>query len=101
MLPHVMAFNLIGNPTKFAQITGAMGEEVEGLSGMEAGPLALEAVKELLSQLKIPICLRDYGIPQKDNLDWPDGAMNLSHLFVPNPRNVTPEDVEEIYLMAW
>jgi len=28
MLPHVMAFNLIGNPTKFAQIAGAMGEEV-------------------------------------------------------------------------
>jgi alcohol dehydrogenase len=73
MLPHIMAFNLIGNPTKFTQIAGAMGEEVEGLSGMEAGPLALEAVKELLSQLKIPICLRDYGIPQKNNLDWPRG----------------------------
>jgi alcohol dehydrogenase class IV len=101
MLPHVMAFNLIGNPTKFAQIAGAMGEDVEGLSDMEAAPLVLEAVTELLNQLKIPIRLRDYGIPQKDIPRLVDGAMNFSHLFVPNPRNATREDVEEIYRMAW
>ena len=101
MLSHVMAFNLIGNPTKFAQIAEAMGEEVEGLSPMEAAPLAVEAVKELLNQLKIPIQLRDYGIPEKDIPKLVEGGMKVSRLFVPNPRNLTQEDVDEVYRMAW
>ncbi|MFB0505771.1 MAG: iron-containing alcohol dehydrogenase [Thermodesulfobacteriota bacterium] len=101
MLPHVMTFNLIGNPTKFAWIAEAMGEAVEGLSPMEAGALAVEAVKELLNQLKISIRLRDYDIPQKDIPKLVEGAMKVSRLFVPNPRNLTHEDVEEIFRMAW
>jgi len=101
MLPHVMTFNLIGNPTKFAWIAEAMGEAVEGLSPMEAGSLAVEAVKELLNQLKISIRLRDYDIPQKDIPKLVEGAMKVSRLFVPNPRNLTHEDVEEIFRMAW
>jgi len=101
MLPHIMAFNLIGNPAKFAQIAEAMGEEVEGLSDMEAATLAVDAVKELLDQLKIPIQLRDYDIPQKDIPRLVEGAMKVSRLFVFNPRDLTQEDVEEIYRMAW
>jgi alcohol dehydrogenase class IV len=101
MLPHIMAYNLIGNPTKFASIAEAMGEEVEGLSPMEAGALAVEAVKELLNQLKISIRLRDYDIPQKDILKLVKGSMKISRLFVPNPRNLTQEDVEEIFRTAW
>jgi len=101
MLPHVMSFNLIGNPTRFAEIAEAMGEEVEGLSPMEAAPLAVEAVKELLSHLKIPIQLRDYDISEKDIPKLVEGAMRASHLFMPNPRDLTKEDVEQIYRMAW
>jgi alcohol dehydrogenase class IV len=101
MLPHIMAFNLIGNATKFALIAEALGEEVEGLSPMEAAGLAVEAVKELLSQLKISIRLRDYDIPEKDISKLVEGAMKVSRLFVPNPRNLTKEDVEEIYRIAW
>jgi len=101
MLPHTMSFNLIGSPAKFAMIAEAMGEEVEGLSPMEAAALAVEAVKELLDQIKIPIRLRDYGIPQKDIPTLVNGAMKVSRLFVLNPRNVTREDVEEIYRKAW
>jgi len=101
MLPHIMTYNLIGNPMKFALIAEAMGEEVEGLAPMEAGALAVEAVKELLNQLKISIRLRDYDIPQKDIPKLVEGAMKISRLFVPNPRNLTREDVEEIFRMAW
>jgi alcohol dehydrogenase class IV len=101
MLPHIMAFNLIGNPAKFAQIAEAMGEEVEGLSDMEAATFAVDAVKELLDQLKIPIQLRDYDIPQKDIPRLVEGAMKVSRLFAFNPRDLTQEDVEEIYRMAW
>jgi alcohol dehydrogenase class IV len=101
MLPHVMTYNLIGNPIKFALIAEAMGEELEALSPVEAGALAVEAVKELLNQLKISIRLRDYHIPQKDIPKLVERVMKVSRLFVPNPRNVTREDVEEIFRVAW
>jgi alcohol dehydrogenase class IV len=101
MLPHVMTYNLIGNPIKFALIAEAMGEELEALSPVEAGALAVEAVKELLNQLKIPVRLRDYHIPQKDIPKLIERVMKVSRLFVPNPRNVTREDVEEIFRVAW
>jgi alcohol dehydrogenase class IV len=101
MLPHIMSFNLIGNPAKFAQIAEAMGEEVEGLSDMEAATFAVDAVKELLDQLKISIQLRDYDIPQKDIPRLVEGAMKVSRLFAFNPRDLTQDDVEEIYRMAW
>ena len=87
---------LIGNPAKFALISEAMGEEVEGLPLMEAASLAVEAVKELLDQLKIPIRLRDYGISKKDIPKLGAGAMKASRHFVPNPRNLTKKDVGEI-----
>ena len=101
MFPHIMSFNLIGNPAKFAQIAEAMGEEVEGLSDMEAATFAVDAVKELLDQLKISIQLRDYDIPQKDIPRLVEGAMKVSRLFAFNPRDLTQDDVEEIYRMAW
>jgi alcohol dehydrogenase class IV len=101
MLPHVMTYNLIGNPIKFALIAEAMGEELEALSPVEAGALAVEAVKELLNQLKISIRLRDYHIPQKDIPKLVERVMKVSRLFVPNPRNVTREDVKEIFRVAW
>jgi alcohol dehydrogenase class IV len=101
VLPYVMTFNLIGNPAKFALIAEAMGEEVEGLPLMEAASLAVEAVKELLGHLNIPIRLRDYGISKKDIPTLVAGAMKVSRHFVPNPRNVTEKDVEEIYRIAW
>jgi alcohol dehydrogenase class IV len=78
-----------------------MGEEADGLSDMEAATMAVEAVKELLNQLKISIRLRDYDIPEKDIPKLVEGAMKVSRLFVPNPRDLTQEDVEEIYRMAW
>jgi alcohol dehydrogenase class IV len=101
VLPHVMTFNLIGNPAKFALIAEAMGEEVEELPLMEAASLAVEAIKELLGHLNIPIRLREYGISKNDIPTLVAGAMKVSRHFVPNPRNVTEKDVEEIYQMAW
>jgi alcohol dehydrogenase class IV len=68
---------------------------------MEAAALAVEAIKELLSQLKIPIRLRDYNISEKDIPKLVEGAMKVSRLFVLNPRDLTQEDVEEIYRMVW
>lgn len=41
LLPHVEEFNLIGNANRFRDIAKAMGENIDGLSTMEAARKAI------------------------------------------------------------
>jgi len=101
MLPHVMRYNLAGNPEKYAAIALFMGKDIEGLSDLEAALLAVEAVEELLTTLQIPFHLRDYGIRKEDLPKLVQGAMRFSRLFIPNPRDLKEEDVSSIYEGAY
>jgi alcohol dehydrogenase class IV len=101
MLPHVMRYNLVGNPEKYAAIALFMGKDIEGLSDLEAAPLAVEAVEELLTTLQIPFHLRDYGIRKEDLPKLVEGGMRFSRLFIPNPRDLNEEDVSSIYEGAY
>ena len=101
MLPHVMNFNKTGNLRKFAKIGEAMGENVEGLSVYEAADRSIEAVKNLLQAVQIPFRLSQYGISSDDLPKLVEGGMKQARLFVPNPRDLTPEDVRSIYESAF
>ena len=101
MLPHVMNFNKTGNLRKFAKIAEAMGENVEGLSMYEAADRSIEAVKNLLQAVQIPFRLSQYGISRDDLPKLVEGGMKQARLFVPNPRDLTPEDVRSIYESAF
>ena len=97
MLPHVMHYNLCGNPAKYAHIAELMGRDIEGYSLSEAAELAVDAVKEILDTIKVSYCLADYDIPIEDLPKLVDGGMKQARLFVPNPRDLTQEDVKLIY----
>ena len=101
MLPHIMKFNLSGNPEKYASIAALMGKRIEGLPAVKGALLAIEAVQELLEILQIPYRLRDYGISKKDFPKCVEGAMRFARLFVPNPRDLREEDVLSIYEAAY
>ena len=101
MLPYVMEYNLPGNFEKYANISELMGEMTEDLSDADAAFKAVEAVKGLLTNVEIPQSLRDYGIKKEDLPKLVEGGMNQARLFVPNPRNLTKEDVEKIFAMAF
>jgi alcohol dehydrogenase class IV len=101
MLPHVMEFNKTGNLGKFGRIAEAMGESVGGLSPYEAADRSVRAVKNLLASLRIPYRLSQYGIPREHLPKLIEGGMRQARLFVPNPRDVTPEDLESIYEKAF
>ena len=45
LLPHVCRYNMLANPEKFADIAVFMGENVEGLSTMEAAEKAIESFR--------------------------------------------------------
>lgn len=101
MLPHVMKFNIPGNPEKFARIAFLMGMDVEGLSPLGAAHAAVEAVEQLLDSLQVPYHLRDYGIPESDLPKLVAGGMKQTRLFVPNPRDLNEEDVKAIFREAY
>ncbi len=101
MLPHVMRYNLCGNPEQFGLIADLMGKDVEGLSAAEAAELSVEAVEELLSTVKIPYHLRDYGITEKDIPRLVEGGMKFARLFTLNPRDLTEQDVRSVYEEAY
>jgi alcohol dehydrogenase class IV len=101
MLPHVMDFNKTGNLAKFGRIAEAMGEKVTGLSVYEAAGKSVEAVKNLLGAVQIPFRLSQYGVPREDLPKLVEGGMKQARLFVPNPRDVTREDLRGIYERAF
>lgn len=101
MLPHVMRFNIPGNAEKFARIASLMGRDVEGLSPIEAAEMAVKAVEDLLDAVQVPYRLREYGIPQSDLPKLVAGGMKQTRLFVPNPRDLTEEDVRSIFQEAY
>lgn len=101
MLPHVMSFNMTGNLEKYADIAQAMGENVEGLSLYEAAGKSVDAVKKLLTAVNIPFDLSSYGIPEGDLTKLVEGGLKQSRLFAPNPRDLSEEDVKNIYKGAF
>lgn len=100
MLPHVMAYNMIGNLKKFGLIARTMGENIDRLSDHEAAEKAISAVKRLLEIVNISYKLSDYGVSSAQLPKLVNGAMKQARLFVPNPRDITHSDVERIYQNA-
>jgi alcohol dehydrogenase class IV len=100
MLPHVMAYNMIGNLNKFAQIAKTMGEKIDHLSEYEAAQKAIGAVKKLLQTMNISYKLSDYGASRDQIPKLVDGAMKQARLFVSNPRDLKEADVRKIYQNA-
>ena len=101
MLPHVMNFNLPGNPGKYARIAELLGQDTAGLSALEAAPLAVKAVMDLEDAINVSWLLQDYDIDPADIDLLVNGAMQQARLFVPNPRDLDEDDVRSIYREAF
>jgi alcohol dehydrogenase class IV len=98
--PHVIDYNRLANPQKYARIAAAMGEDVHGLSVMNAAKAAAHAVRRLLEDLDLPTRLKDVGVKRDDlpaiaeRAVW-DGATGG------NPRAVTQADFVKIAEKAY
>ena len=95
LLPYVMQYNLSVKAARYAQIAGAMGQDISKAgSEADAARMAVDAVREMLSQLQLPQHLRDVGIFQYDiiAIAGAAGGSSLSN----NPRPTTPASLQEI-----
>lgn len=94
----VMKFNCIANIEKFRNITEALGEPLDGLSGFHAALRAADAVERTLNLVGIPTRISTYDIPEESLPEMAEQAVNAgARLLVNNPRKVTVDDALEIY----
>jgi len=103
LLAVVTEFSLTGNPTKYAHIARAMGVDVSGLDDMEAARRGVEAVKELIKDIKVSP-LWELGV-EREKLEElaPKMAEDALASGSPanNPRPATKEEIIELYKLAY
>lgn len=99
LLPHVARFNMIACPERFVDIAIAMGENVEGLSTMEAADKCLEAIQRLSGDIDIPDGLAGLGVKEDDMPVLADNAMKDA-CSATNPRSATKEEIIQIFKNA-
>lgn len=95
LLPYVMEFNLIGNVSKFAKIAEALGENVTGLTELQAARKSVEAVKELSKDVGLPLGLGEVGVKEEALKDICEEAMKNVGIPI-NPRSPKLEDLVDI-----
>ncbi len=100
MLVPVMEFNMFGNLTKFAEMAQIFGDNTDGLDEREPAQAAVEAMRKLAADLKIPNHLSDFGVQEKDIPLLAEGVMKVTRLLANNPREVSRANAEEIYRSA-
>ncbi|MDH4321893.1 MAG: iron-containing alcohol dehydrogenase [Desulfobulbaceae bacterium] len=101
LLPYVTAYNIIGNPEKFATIAEVMGQNVDKMTLREAAEAAVEAIYNLNQDVGIPATLAELKIPAKKIPEMAKIALTVTRPVENNPRKPTLEDVIAIYESAF
>ena len=103
LLPVWAEYTYIANPKKFANIAVAMGENIDGLSTLDAAKKACEAMKRLCSDIEIPP-IRGLGIEKEA---FERSLSKMAHDAIEsgspsnNARSVNEEQIIELYKKAW
>jgi len=100
LLPYVMAYNLIGNPGRFAMLAEVMGAKVDGLPEREAAEAGVEFVYRMNQDLGIPASLAELKIPAKKIPEMARIALTVTRPVENNPRKPTLEEVIQVYETA-
>jgi alcohol dehydrogenase class IV len=102
LMLEVMAHNRTAVTSQYAAVASLMGVDVSDMNYEEASIQAIKATQALLTDLDVPIRLRDYGIKRSDIKRLAETGLKVgAHLVASNPRPVNPEDAIRIYEEAW
>lgn len=99
LLTRVMDFNKVACPERFADIAVALGENIDGLSHVEAADVAVEAVGALASDVGIPDTLSEVGVAPEGISVLAEDAMKSGNIQI-NPRHTTLKDIIALYEAA-
>lgn len=96
LLPHVMRYNMIANPQKFATIATALGENVEGLKPLAAAERSVPAVEKLLRDIGITQRLSDLGVTEESIPVLSEDAMKTG-MAPTSPRTIDAAGVATLF----
>ena len=100
LLPHVLRFNGKVCPDLYRNMGRAFGLEMDGTTDEEAVNKVADAVANLSKRLGIPQTLRELEIPEEMLPQLANQAINDA-CTPGNPREVTVEDIINIYKSAY
>lgn len=99
LLPYVMEYNLSYTAVKYAEVARLLNVKIDGLTTEQAAQWAVERVRELVTQVGVPLHLTQFGVTE-DSFDLiikeslPSGSLKA------NPRTLGAEDVRAILKAA-
>ena len=91
-LPHVLRFNHRAAPEKY--------EILAKIVGVDGGEMVAYAVEALISELKLPVRLRELGVSREELPSLARKAFE-DHCTPTNPRPLSVEACAELYERAW
>ena len=100
LLPHVLKFNGQVCPELFRNMGKAFGLNMENTTDEEAVEKVVNAVSELSEKIGIPKNLKELGIPEEMFKELANQAIK-DLCTSGNPREVTVEDIVNIYKEAY
>lgn len=100
LLPHVLKFNGEVCPELFRNMGKAFGLNMDNLNDASAVEKIVDAVKELSRKLRIPQTLREIGI-QEEMIPTLAKQAFTDVCTAGNPREVTVEDIINLYKQAY
>lgn len=98
-LPPVMEFNHMAAPDRFAAVSRALGEPVEGLPALDAAARAACAVRRLADAIGIPRGLSECGLTDDRIPEVVEEAMKSGNVAV-NPRRTSRDELAGVLRRA-
>ncbi len=100
LLPVVEEYNIMSNPQRFADIAEFMGENIEGLSVLDAADKAIAALSRLAKDVGIPAHLSEMGVKEEDFELMATNAL-LDGNAGSNPRKGNKQDIINLFKKAY
>ena len=99
ILPYVMEFNIIANPSKFANIANLFGVNIDNLTEMEAAYRAVEEVRKIKKDIGLDYSLDDFGVDKFEYIA--ELALKEKLMLKSNPRSIDKKDIIKILRKAY
>lgn len=100
LMPTVEKWNINSNPERFAEIAELLGENIEGLTVMEAANRSIDAMIRISEDVGIPTNIKELGAKPEDFEKMAENALKDGNAFS-NPRKGTKEEIIELFQQAY
>lgn len=99
LLPHVQEYNVQVSAARLKDVAGFMGINVSDMSENEGAQAAIDAIKQLASDVEIPAGLKELGAKEEDFDTLAENALKDACGFT-NPKKATHEEIKAIFKNA-